>query len=299
MENDLNIKDVFENVYKRCPQDGETLYKLLSTMMMNKNIFNKGNYTGFHKNVLFAGNFGIGKTTMVKECAKALDLPFHELFVPNSKEDNKYLEFDESFYEMVRELYLENKGGLLEGIVLIHNLDEVFALHNQKFLGNCLGCKIMDVDDEFVYLDNITYVGEFDIDNYLRHYKFSVKFSIDKLFSKKKREAFFRNDLIRQYNNEIYKVLNSRDMWNMFHEHIIMPDLDKDSIRRVLLNSSISEYQAFLSNLDIDDFSGFTNKEVIDYIVSKVSSNSIKLNAISPILKELYIDAKKNVKKPR
>lgn len=77
-----------------------------------------------------------------------------------------------------------------------------------------------------------------------------------------------------------------------------MPDLDKEDIRRVLLNSSISEYQEFLSHLDIDEFGGFTNKEVIDYIVSSVNESPLKLNAISPILENLYIDAKKHVKKP-
>ena len=155
----------------------------------------------------------------------------------------------------------------------------------------------LEISDTIVHLDNIIYVGEFDISNYLNKSNFTAKFRIDKLFSRKNRDALIKKELWRQYNSRIYKVFNSRDMRNIFSRQIIMPDLDKEDIRRVLLNSSISEYQEFLSHLDIDEFGGFTNKEVIDYIVSRVNESPLKLNAISPILENLYIDAKKTYKK--
>lgn len=294
-----NIKDIYNTIYKKCPQDGETLYKLIKVMMHNKNISDKGNYAGVHKNILLAGNFGIGKTTMIRECAKAFNLPFHELDA--SLQYGIDLGFDESFYEIINELRLENRDELLTGVVLIDNLDEVFLSNTQKSLGNYMKNRTMEVSDNNVFLDNIIYVGEFDIGNYLKKssFNFNVKLSLDKIFSKKKRAAFVNNETLKQYNKMIYSVFNSRDMWNMFAEHIIMPDLDKEAIRKILEDSPMSEYQEFLSQLDIDEFCGFTNKKVVDYVVSSVMNSPLKLNAVSTILNDLYIDGKKHVKKPR
>ena len=102
--------------------------------MKNKNISERGNYAGVHKDILLAGNFGIGKTTMVRECAKELNLPFHEFIA--STNGGIDLGFDESFYEIINELRLENRDELLTGVVLIDNLDEVFLNNTQKSLGN-------------------------------------------------------------------------------------------------------------------------------------------------------------------
>ncbi len=291
-----DIKDIYTRVYKKCPQDGETLYKFIMAMMKNKNISERGNYAGVHKDILLAGNFGIGKTTMVRECAKELNLPFHEFIA--STNGGIDLGFDENFYDVINELWLENDDEFLNGVILINNLEEIFIHNAQKNLGNYIKKQTLEISDTIVHLDNIIYVGEFDISNYLNKSNFTAKFRIDKLFSRKNRDALIKKELWRQYNSRIYKVFNSRDMRNIFSRQIIMPDLDKEDIRRVLLNSSISEYQEFLSHLDIDEFGGFTNKEVIDYIVSSVNESPLKLNAISPILENLYIDAKKHVKKP-
>ena len=233
---------------------------------------------------------------MVRECAKELNLPFHEFIA--STNGGIDLGFDENFYDVINELWLENDDELLNGVILINNLEEIFIHNAQKNLGNYIKKQTLEISDTIVHLDNIIYVGEFDISNYLNKSNFTAKFRIDKLFSRKNRDALIKKELWRQYNSRIYKVFNSRDMRNIFSRQIIMPDLDKEDIRRVLLNSSISEYQEFLSHLDIDEFGGFTNKEVIDYIVSSVNESPLKLNAISPILENLYIDAKKHVKKP-
>lgn len=112
-----DIKDIYMRVYKKCPQDGETLYKFIMAMMKNKNISECGNYAGVHKDILLAGNFGIGKTTMVRECAKELNLPFHEFIA--STNGGIDLGFDENFYDVINELWLENDDELLN-LSLIH-----------------------------------------------------------------------------------------------------------------------------------------------------------------------------------
>ena len=159
----------------------EPLRKLI--WVLDKNFYTDGD---FKQNVLLIGERGSGKTTMLRETAKLMEIPMGEvynMFVPNG--------FNVSlFYNGVSQMMSDSESG--KGILLLHDFQDSFIYGSSDAFNSMIASGTIDLGDG-VYWDvsDITFVGEIDTNN------------VDDLFP---RECNYLDDL--ENNNFKSPVLN-------------------------------------------------------------------------------------------
>ncbi len=293
------MKNVYENVLKKCPQDGGALRTLISRLYLNNQSYERDDIV--HKNILLAGDYGIGKTTMVKEVSKALNIPFCEVSICNNElgESNIFSVFDEALDEIV----CESDEDKVKGIVYIRSLEDLIYNNQLAVLPSFINKKYYFDDEvsevgENIDISGITYIGEVNIDKLVLKNPVSVKVrrSFKLSHTKEQLVAVINKACEDFYSKMIYEYLNSKEAWDIFPEHIIMTSLSKEDVRNIVVNSSISDYMHLISQLSDDEFIMFSNGEVIDYVVDGVINSPIRLNAISPIFSDLLDKASKQKK---
>lgn len=180
MGDELKVKDVFTKVYRNCPQDKSALIRLIMQVHTNQNIYNKkenkdkyseNDYKAKHENILLDGDFGIGKTTMVEEVAKAFKIPFYKFLFPKIGNIVSSDILLQNFNDIFANMYNEN-GHItkLTGIVLIDELEKVLEFDCFNMLDNIISMKCFSLYDEnsdsYIILDisNVTFVGEINRD---------------------------------------------------------------------------------------------------------------------------------------
>ncbi len=180
MGDELKVKDVFTKVYRNCPQDKSALIRLIMQVHTNQNIYNKkenkdkyseNDYKAKHENILLDGDFGIGKTTMVEEVAKAFKIPFYKFLFPKIGNIVNSDILLQNFNDIFANMYNENGHNTkLTGIVLIDELEKVLEFDCFNMLDNIISMKCFSLYDEnsdsYIILDisNVTFVGEINRD---------------------------------------------------------------------------------------------------------------------------------------
>ena len=180
MGDELKVKDVFTKVYRNCPQDKSALIRLIMQVHTNQNIYNKkenkdkyseNDYKAKHENILLDGDFGIGKTTMVEEVAKAFKIPFYKFLFPKIGNIVSSDILLQNFNDIFANMYNENGHNTkLTGIVLIDELEKVLEFDCFNMLDNIISMKCFSLYDEnsdsYIILDisNVTFVGEINRD---------------------------------------------------------------------------------------------------------------------------------------
>ena len=148
MGDELKVKDVFTKVYRNCPQDKSALIRLIMQVHTNQNIYNKkenkdkyseNDYKAKHENILLDGDFGIGKTTMVEEVAKAFKIPFYKFLFPKIGNIVSSDILLQNFNDIFANMYNENGHNTkLTGIVLIDELEKVLEFDCFNMLDNII-----------------------------------------------------------------------------------------------------------------------------------------------------------------
>ena len=180
MGDELKVKDVFTKVYRNCPQDKSALIRLIMQVHTNQNIYNKkenkdkyseNDYKAKHENILLDGDFGIGKTTMAEEVAKAFKIPFYKFLFPKIGNIVSSDILLQNFNDIFANMYNENGHNTkLTGIVLIDELEKVLEFDCFNMLDNIISMKCFSLYDEnsdsYIILDisNVTFVGEINRD---------------------------------------------------------------------------------------------------------------------------------------
>ena len=133
----------------------EPLRKLI--WVLDKNFYTDGD---FKQNILLIGERGSGKTTMLRETAKLMEIPMGEvynMFVPNG--------FNVSlFYNGVSQMMSDSESG--KGILLLHDFQDSFIYGSSDAFNSMIASGTIDLGDG-VYWDvsDITFVGEIDTNN--------------------------------------------------------------------------------------------------------------------------------------
>ena len=180
MGDELKVKDVFTKVYRNCPQDKSALIRLIMQVHTNQNIYNKkenkdkyseNDYKAKHENILLDGDFGIGKTTMVEEVAKAFKIPFYKFLFPKIGNIVSSDILLQNFNDIFANMYNENGHNTkLTGIVLIDEREKVLEFDCFNMIDNIISMKCFSLYDEnsdsYIILDisNVTFVGEINRD---------------------------------------------------------------------------------------------------------------------------------------
>ncbi len=133
----------------------EALRKLIWTL--DKNFYNDGD---FKQNILLIGERGSGKTTMLRETARAMEIPMGEIynmFVSNG--------FNVSlFYNGVSQMMRDSEDG--KGILLLHDFQNSFIYGSSEAFNSMIASGTIDLGDGAYWdVSDITFVGEIDTNN--------------------------------------------------------------------------------------------------------------------------------------
>lgn len=168
----MNIKDIFWKVFENCPQDEDALIRLIMRICMNEKIYNLDDKTlkeiyMKHSNILVDGNFGVGKTTMISEIARTLDIPFAKFLFPTLGKTTVSSDIlAGNFKDIFTDMYKQSRNPKLHGIVLIDELENSIELDCFNILDYIIGIKTFTIydseEDKYIDLDisNITFIGE-------------------------------------------------------------------------------------------------------------------------------------------
>lgn len=155
--NDYMNKQMFYELLKDniCIQD-EALRKLIWALY--NNFYGENN---IRENILLIGDRGSGKTTMLKETAALMDIPFGEVYNAFSSGEINYDLIASGLFQM--NVNGNNDG---EGILLLHDFQDSFIYgHSQEF-NAMMASQILSLGDYgYFNASGVTFVGEIDTDN--------------------------------------------------------------------------------------------------------------------------------------
>lgn len=306
------LKDVFTEVYKTCPQDEGALCEIISSILNNENIYNLNVETnkllGFsHENILIDGDFGIGKTTMVEEVSKCLNIPFYKFDYPKVGSDVSWDLLVGNFRDIFTMMYKKNNNPKLHGVIVIDCLEKVLDYDVLSLLEGIIGFKDFRIYDDnlndnvIVDISNITFIGEINRDRAINHVdipNFNISFSKDldineedSDFEKMKKLQLKTSLFEIAKNQKIYEKIvfieNSSSMWHLFPKHVNFKQLDVESIKIILRDSYLSKYKLLASKLDSDDYLKFFDNNLLDKLSLNLLDDYNKLYSISTYFNEI------------
>lgn len=301
-------KDVFAKVYKNCPQDENVLYGIIMSVLNNENLYNlsddeKEKLKLVHENVLIDGDFGIGKTTMVEEVARSLNLPFYKFIIPKVGNDFSWQLLISNFNDVYRNIYMKDKNPKLHGVIVIEELEKILSADCLSYLDSVINLESFMIYDndlrENVNLDisNITYIGEVNRDRAADYVNVSIDPDSYKDVLAENEDISLRDkeilkhvlihlDMENQRNLIINYFENSPSMWHVFQKHINFKKLDASSIKLILRDSEFSKYKALASMFDGEDYLKFLNDKLIDGLAKELESNPNRLCSIPDYFNE-------------
>lgn len=253
----MEINEIYELLKETlCVQD-KALSKLIWTLYHNFN-------GDFKQNILLIGEFGSGKTTMLKETADLMGIPFgevYDMFLPDGM--NVDLFFN-GYAQML------NKSEDGRGIVLLHDFQDAFMSGGCETFNAMLSSGCLNLGNGFVDVSNVTFVGEIDT-NYME-----AVFAEERDLLKDFENGIFLSptlNLIQDYlrrDNEIVideegnkhvslqfenylqeefrKRFLSKGCKRAFPRKIYMEPMDKENILKAL-NSPISSLKLYTDDL--------------------------------------------------
>lgn len=133
-----------------CVQD-EALKKLI--WVLDNNFYSNLN---FKNNILLIGGRGSGKTTMVKETADLMELPFGEVYNMFTPQGINYELFVVGLSQMMRDSVCG------EGIILLHDFQNEFLYDNGTFNAKIASGTLNFENETYFDVSNITFIGEID-----------------------------------------------------------------------------------------------------------------------------------------
>ena len=314
---DSKLKDVFADVYKTCPQDEMALCEIIASILNNENIYksddNVNRLLGLsHENILIDGDFGIGKTTMVEEVAKVLNIPFYKFPFSKVNDEVVWNLLVGNFRDIFTMMYRKNHNPRLHGVIVIEEMERILDDDSLIVLDG-----IIDFDDFKIYDDdlkenvtldisNITFVGEVNRNramDYVSVPDFNISFLSktntqdnsdetktevqDDEIKKISQKALIDFAKMKLLERKIDYIENSAVMWHVFQKHIKFEKIDKDSIKIILRDSYISKYKALVSSLGVDDYLSFFDDKLLDGLAELLAEDYNKLYSVPSCFQEI------------
>lgn len=139
-EDCVSIEDNYSEILKTIVGQDEQVKMLLSSLYFNMKLFeNKNNLSQFKHNVLIKGGTGTGKTEMIRQLSKILDVP---MTVEDATTYTVTGYVGNSVEDMFRQLYIAAERNLeraQRGILVIDEFDKLASTglenHEVKYLG--------------------------------------------------------------------------------------------------------------------------------------------------------------------
>ena len=285
-----------------CIQD-KALQKLVWALY--NNFYNDG----VNQNILLIGDRGTGKTTMFKEAADLMDIPFGEV--------HNAFSFDSINMKLLANglVQLGVNSDNYEGIILLHDFQDAFIRGHSLEFNAMVASNILNLDD-FGYFNtsNICFVGEIDTDN-VRDI-----FGNDLILSDLDTNSFNSPTLsiIQSYLTNANRVVENEDgsrranvgfekyvsdviknrflastTLDVFKQRIYMEDMGTEEIVKAL-NSPISTLNLYKDEL-LDDY--MISDEFMRRVAGYILESGEGLHAINAAIENTFMSDLKSDKK--
>ncbi len=284
----------------------EHAYKSASKIIMGQDdilkklilAFNNNNKNGnqFHQNILLLGRYGFGKTTLVKQAVKTLNMPLCEV---NGVFSLNAVDMDQ-FANAINELYETTESLDLYGVILIHEMAKCFQYDQIEALKQViLPQNIYSVDGTAVNISKVTFVGEIDTNDFDQKY-----------INENKKPIGFGNRHTNTNEEEIsqavYEIINDYSTHRMFNTQLKMNELKDENVKE-MLKSEISPLKVLESNYGlIKNSIILKSDEFINEVAEKVITSENGMHDAYQIAQQLaydkignYNDSKAKLGKPK
>lgn len=285
-----------------CNQD-KALKELVWTIARNQKLSRP-------KNVLLIGELGSGKTTMVELTAQKMGIPFAEMsgfctpqgIVPMV------------FYNACSKLFLQNNGENFKGIVLIHDMKDIFLCGGFLTLNSIIASGSFTYENHFMDVSNTMFIGEIDNngleDCFIEKPVYTID-NIDEAIYPSEYNGDEVRDLIADLINLSGEIDNAEDMYldqyreairknflspqcsKLFNKKIFMDSIGVEGIKKAL-TSPVSELQTYSDDLCEEYIS---SPHFIDSVAGHISESLVGLHDLDDAVRDVSrFDSKRKIK---
>lgn len=275
-----------------CNQD-KALKELVWTIIRNQKLSRP-------KNVLLVGELGSGKSTMVELTAQKMGIPFAEMSgfcTPQGLVSTV-------FYNACSKLFLQNDCDNCKGIVLIHDMKDIFLCGGFLTLNSIITSGSFTYNRHFIDISDIMFIGEIDNngleDCFIEKPVFTIENIDEAIYPSEYNGDEVRNliaDLIDfageidniddvyldQYREAIRKEFLSPQCNKLFNKKIFMDTMEVEGIKKAL-TSPVSELQTYSDDLCEDYIS---SPHFINLVASHISESLVGLHDLDDAVRDV------------
>jgi hypothetical protein len=279
---EIDSKKVYEDLKEPFFNQPEALRNLIFTLDLNqKNSKTAG------QNILLLGEYGGGKTTLVKKVAQNMNIP---LVISYNMFDGEELNLD-VFANSINKLIMQNDNHDLKGIVLIHDMEKAFINDMFEDLSSLLSYNvIIKVNGKELDFSNVTFIGEINNDTYPDVFPkviTPIDLAIEQVNDSKcvnpnelseEQEENLSNEQIEKLNLFLTKQdYLSRDCMRLFKKRIYMERLTINDVIKIM-DLPFSQFQIYRNDLDEEYFN---SNEFKAMVANQIIQSNMGLNYLS------------------
>ena len=298
----MEVKDVYNDLCDLLCNQDKALKELVWTIDRNKKLSHP-------KNILLVGELGSGKTTMVEQTAHKMNIPLvgiSGLFTPQGVEPFV-------LYNAFSRLFIENNRQGYRGIILVHDMRDVFFFFFFATLNSIISSKTFTYDNHLCDITNTMFIGEIDNDGLEDCFIKKPIYTIDEI-DEAIYPSEYSGDCVReviaelidifgetddedkyidQYREAIRKTFLSPECSKAFNKKIFMDSIDFEEIKKAL-KSPVSELQTYSDDLCEEYIS---SSHFIDSVASHISESLVGLHDLDDAVQDIArFDSKKKIK---
>lgn len=235
----MEVKEIYNDLRELLCNQDKALKDLVWTINRNQKLARP-------KNILLVGELGSGKSTMVELTANKMDIPLtgvSGLFTPQGV-DSFIL------YNALSKLYVLNNRTGCKGIVLVHDMRDVFLYGGFSTLKSIITSGAFTFDNHILDITDTMFIGEIDNNGLEDCFIKNPIYTIDDID-----EAIYPSE----YNGDAVKEVIS-DLLDMYGETDDSTDVYteqyREAIRRTFLSpecSKVFNKKIFMDNIGFED----------------------------------------------
>lgn len=299
----MNLNETYEELRSLLCNQDRVLKELVWTIARNQKLDKP-------RNVLLIGELGSGKTTIVKNVAKKMNVPLASVsgFCGNNGINASKL------INGFTNLLVQNEKREVKGIVLLEDMKNCFIYGGFNDLKDLIVSGVFKCDNYFLDISNVMFIGEIDIDGYEDCFKKENAYFADNLddmfltfdYEGDEVKQFILDltdfgedvaDNLVAYCEKYRRLLRSEflsvEAKKAFSKKIYMDALDKNNIKRVL-TSPISDLHSYCDDLD-DDY--LNSDEFINAVIYHIQESLVGFHDLDDAVSEVSSSDFKRKKK--
>lgn len=265
------------------------------------------------KNALLIGELGSGKTTMVELTARKMGIPvvgMSGFFTPQGVEPMV-------LYNAFMGLFAENNQKGCQGIVLIHDMKDVFLYGGFTTLNSIITAGSFTYNNHVIDVKSTMFIGEIDNNGLEDCFTSNPIYTIDEIdkaiypsvcssdevsevisniidvYGGVTDEEVDSNMFNDQYREALKKTFLSPECSKVFNKKIFMDAIGFEDIKKAL-NSPVSELQTYSDDLCEEYIS---SPQFINSVAGHISESLVGLHDLDDAVRDVSrIDSKRKIK---